>query len=57
MLRDKASTATEEELSAIQEFIDSHYEEKVNEVERLWNMLQIDKAQSESDLERQYIGE
>ena len=51
------TTATEEELSAIREFIDKNYEEKMDQTERPWNALRVDEAQPEADLERQYIEE
>lgn len=51
------TSATEEELAEIEEFVAKHYEEKSNLAERPWHALKIDEAQSETDLERQYIAE
>ena len=57
VLRDRMTSATEEELAEIEEFVAKHYEEKSNLAERPWHALKIDEAQSETDLERQYIAE
>lgn len=57
VLRDKAATATEEELFSIEEFISKHLEKKREQDERPWNVLKVDEAQSEVDLERQYVEE
>jgi hypothetical protein len=57
ILKDKVAMATEEELSVIQEFIDTRFEEDTNRCERPWQALKIDDSQSELDLERQYVKE
>ena len=57
VLRDKVAAAMEEELSVIDEYINTHYEEKKDQDERPWNALKVDEGQSEVDLERQYIAE
>ena len=57
VLRDKVATATEEELSVIDEYINTHYEEKKDQDERPWNALKVDEGQLEVDLERQYVAE
>ena len=55
VLRDKVASATEEELSAIDEYINTHYEEKKDRHERPWIALKADDVQSEADLEKQYL--
>ena len=55
MLRDKVSSATEEELSAINEYINTYYEEKKDRHERPWTALKVDDVQSEADLEKEYM--
>ena len=55
ILRNKVTTATEEELDAIQEFINAHFQEDVDCCERLWQMLKVNDSQLDIDLERQYI--
>ena len=55
VLRDRASTFTEEELASIEEFISAQLEELRVQDERPWKLLKVDKAQSEVDLERHYI--
>ena len=57
VLRDKVASATEEELSAIDEYINTHYEEKKDQQERPWNALKVDEEQEEDELERQYIAQ
>lgn len=57
VLRDKLTTISDEELSALEEFISTHHEEQKNQEERPWNTLKIDEVQSEFDLERQYVEE
>ena len=57
VLRDKVASATEEELAAIEEFINTRLEEKKDQDERPWNMLKVDDSQPEIDLQRQYIEE
>ena len=55
ILRDRVASATEEELSAIDEYINTHYEEKKDRHERPWIALKADDVQSEADLEKQYL--
>ena len=55
VFRDKISSATEEELSVIDEYINTHFEEKKDLVENPWNALKVNEAQSALDLERDYI--
>ena len=57
VLRDRVASATEEELSAIDEYINTHYEEKKDQQERPWNALKVDEEQEEDELERQYIAQ
>lgn len=57
VLKDKVSAFTEEELSAIDDYIDKHFEEKKEQEDHPWKMLKVDEAQSEPDLKRQYIEE
>ena len=57
VLKDRAASATEEELTLIEDFIDTYFQEKKEAEERPWNALKVDESQSEVDLERQYIAE
>ena len=57
VLKNMDATATEKELTTIEEFVETQYEQKMNEVECTWNALKVNKTQSEVDLERQYVGE
>ena len=55
VLKDKVASCTEEQLLIIDEFIDKHYEEQRDRQERPWSALKVEDAQSDADLERQYI--
>lgn len=57
VLKDKITTATEDELNAIQEYIDTRFEEDLSRRERPWKALKVDDSQSDADLERQYVKE
>lgn len=57
VLREKVATATEEQLSAIEKFIDECFEEEQDLRERPWNALKVTEAQSDADLERRYMEE
>ena len=57
VLRSRISSLTEEELSAVKEFIDATYEKKANIHSCPWLAKRIDDAQSEFDLEREYVAE
>jgi len=55
IFRDTVTRITDEELNTLQEFIDARFEEETELRERPWNASKVDEAQSEVDLERQYI--
>lgn len=57
ILREKVTTATEEELDAIDQFIVAQFEEETDLHKHPWKALRIDDCQPESDLQRQYIEE
>lgn len=57
VLKHRVTYATEEELSVVDEFIDTHFQEKKDLEERPWSALMVDESQSEVDLERQFIEE
>lgn len=57
VLKGRVATSTEEEISAIDAFIDAHFEDQKELRERPWNALKVDDAQPEIDLERQYLKE
>jgi len=57
ILKDKVTRATEEELTAIQEFIETRYQEETDRLERPWRALKTDDTQLDVELERQYINE
>ena len=55
ILRDRASTFTEEELASAKQFISAQLEEVRVQDECPWKLLKVNKAQSEVNLERRYI--
>lgn len=57
VLKDKITTATEDELSAVQEYIETRFEEDLSRRECPWKALKVDDSQSDADLERQYVKE
>lgn len=57
VLRNKVTTATEEELSAITELINTRFQEDTERRECPWQALKIDGLQSNVELERQYVKE
>jgi len=57
ILKDKLSTATEEELRTIQECIDKRFEQETVLRHHPWEARKIDDTQSDIDLERQYVRE
>ena len=52
VLKHKVAYATEEELSAVEEFINMHLQEKKDLEKYSWSILKVDESQSEVDLER-----
>lgn len=54
-LRDKLTTASEEELSAVQELIDARFEEDTRLRERPWEASKVDDIQTSVDMERAYV--
>lgn len=57
VLRHKVTTATEEELNTLREFINTHFKEENGHCKCPWEALRVDDAQPEVDLERQYVNE
>lgn len=57
VLKEKLETATEEELKAIQEYIDTRFQEETELRVNPWQALKVDDIQSELDLEKQYLQE
>ena len=57
VLRDRVSSLTEEELSAVDEFIDEIYEKRANLRRLPWLAKRVNSAQSVFDLEREYVEE
>lgn len=55
ILREKAATASEEELSAIQEYIDTRFQDDTNLRKNPWEALRVDDTQLDIDLEREYV--
>ena len=55
LLRDKTTKLDKDELEDLKHFIDTRYEEDKQLRERPWNGLKVHEAQSEVDLEKQYI--
>ena len=55
ILRDQVSRATEEELEDLQQFIDQRFEAETELRQRPWTALKVTEAQSEVDLERDYL--
>lgn len=57
VFKDKIATATEDVLNAIQEYIDTRFEEDTKRRERPWEALKVDDLQEDVDLERRYVKE
>jgi len=57
IFKDKITVATEEELNAIQEFIDARFEKDTQLRERPWEALKVDDLQEDVELERNYVKE
>lgn len=55
IFRDKVSTATEDELDVLQEYIDTCFQEDTNCNKYPWQALKTNDAQLDINLERQYI--
>ena len=57
VLKEKVANATEEELTSIEEYIETRFQEATELCEHPWRALKVDDAQEEIDLERQYAEE
>lgn len=57
VLKDKVTTLTEEELTEVNNFIDDQFREAEELRNKPWRASEVDSAQSEVDLERQYVEE
>lgn len=57
VIRDRFHTFTDEEKTAVDEFIDQRLKEETDLHQHPWRALRADDAQSDADLERQYVKE
>lgn len=57
VIKEEIATATEEDLVAIQEYIDTRFEADTKLRERPWEALKVDELQENVDLERRYVKE
>lgn len=57
ILKDMVSTAPEEELAAVREYIETRFQQDTELREHPWQALKVDDLQSDIELERQYIKE
>ena len=57
VLKEKVANTTEEELTSIEEYIETRFQEATELREHPWRALKVDDAQEEIDLERQYAEE
>ena len=57
VLNDMISSFTEEEIRALDNFIDEHFEERKDIEENPWKAMQMDELQSESDARHKYLEE
>ena len=57
IFKDKITVATQEELDAIQEFINARFEKDTQLRQRPWEVLKIDDLQEDVELERNYVKE
>jgi len=57
VLKEKVSVLTEEELSTLDEYIGTYFETQSDLRECPWRADKINTAQSDIDLERQYLEE
>jgi hypothetical protein len=57
ILKDRMSSIPKEEMAAVQVFIEKHYQEETDRREHPWIALKVDDAQSNIDLETQYLEE
>lgn len=55
VLKEKVMSVEEEELTAVDNFIDKQYEEQKEHNDRPWSTTKVDPSQSEADLERRYV--
>jgi len=55
ILRDRVSRASKDDLEDLQQFIDERFEAETELRERPWTALKVTEAQSEADLEREYL--
>lgn len=55
ILRERISSITAEELSAVDDFISKNYEEQKSLAEHPWEGFRTDEFQTDADLERLYI--
>jgi hypothetical protein len=55
VLRDRVCMISEEEQASIDEFIDKRFQKVTDDHENPWRALRVDDAQTDVDLERQYV--
>ena len=57
ILKDRMLSIPEEEMAAVQVFIEKHYQEEIDRREHPWKALKVDDAQLNINLESQYLEE